>query len=236
MDTETPPDSPPLVRVRDLCLTLPSAAGPVNILCGIDLDLRQGEAVGVVGPSGSGKTSLLMVLAGLERATSGTVEVAGQMLTGQDEDSLARFRRANVGIVFQAFHLIPTMTALENVAIPLELAGQRDASTVARQALLAVGLGHRLTHLPGQLSGGEQQRVALARAFAPRPRLLLADEPTGNLDQATGATVMDKLFALRDQTGATLVLITHDPALAARCSRRITLADGRVIAPTKAAA
>jgi putative ABC transport system ATP-binding protein len=218
----------PLVQVRNLHLTVPSAAGPVNILRGIDLDVGAGEVVGIIGPSGSGKTSLLMVLAGLERATTGTVLLAGQAVTRMDEDALARLRRETIGIVFQAFHLIPTMTALENVAVPLELAGVRDAMVLATQALDAVGLAHRLTHLPGQLSGGEQQRVALARAFAPRPRLLLADEPTGNLDQTTGDAVMDLLFRLRAEIGTTLLLITHDPHLAARCTRRIHLADGRV--------
>ena len=218
-----------LVRVRDLRLTVPSTAGPVNILRGIDLDIVAGEAVGVVGPSGSGKTSLLMVLAGLESATSGSVMLAGRELTGLNEDALARLRRAEVGIVFQAFHLIASMTALENVAIPLELAGAGDAMQRAAASLKSVGLGHRLTHLPGQLSGGEQQRVALARAFAPRPRLLLADEPTGNLDGATGETVMDLLFDLQAQHGTTLLLITHDPGLAARCGRIIRIADGIVI-------
>jgi putative ABC transport system ATP-binding protein len=222
----TPPS--PLVQVRDLHLTVPSAAGPVNILRGIDLDIGAGEAVGIVGPSGSGKTSLLMVLAGLERATSGSILLAGRPVTGLDEDALARLRREAIGIVFQAFHLIPSMTALENVAVPMELAGARDALPRAKDALAAVGLAHRLTHLPGQLSGGEQQRVALARAFAPRPRLLLADEPTGNLDQATGEAVMELLFQLRLETGATLMLITHDPSLAARCSRCVHMADGRV--------
>ncbi len=216
------------MHVRDLHLTVPSAAGSVNILSGVDLNVGTGEAVGIVGPSGSGKTSLLMVLAGLEQATSGTVEVAGQSLVGRDEDALAKFRRANVGIVFQAFHLIPAMTALENVAVPLELAGVADAGERARAGLAAVGLGHRLTHLPGQLSGGEQQRVALARAFASRPRLLLADEPTGNLDHATGVSVMDLLFEMRATLGTTLLLITHDPALAARCGRTIRIVDGRV--------
>ncbi len=217
------------MRVRGARLTVPAAAGPVNILAGIDLDIRAGEAVGIVGPSGSGKTSLLMLLAGLERATGGTVEVAGQELTALDEDALARFRRLNIGIVFQSFHLIPTMTALENVSVPLELAGVPDAAERAAASLTSVGLGHRMTHLPGQLSGGEQQRVALARAFAPRPRLLLADEPTGNLDVATGRTVMDLLFGMRDELGTTLLLITHDPALAARCGRQVRIADGRVV-------
>lgn len=218
----------PLVRVRGLELTVPSTAGPVNILRGIDLDIDSGSAIGVVGPSGSGKTSLLMVLAGLERPSAGSVQIDGIELTGLDEDALARMRREKVGIVFQAFHLLPTMTALENVAIPLELAGHRNANARAATALAAVGLAHRLTHLPGQLSGGEQQRVALARAFAPRPRLLLADEPTGNLDGATGATVMELLFNLRAETGTTLLLITHDPALAARCERIIRIQDGRI--------
>ncbi len=218
----------PLVEVRDLHLTVPSAAGPVNILRGIDLTIAEGEAIGVVGPSGSGKTSLLMVLAGLEGATSGRVTLAGQELTRMDEDALARLRRQEVGIVFQAFHLIASMTALENVAIPLELAGAADAMARAAESLRSVGLGHRLTHLPGQLSGGEQQRVALARAFAPRPRLLLADEPTGNLDGATGQSVMDLLFDLQAQHGTTLMLITHDPGLAARCGRIIRIADGRI--------
>ncbi len=225
--------------MRGLALTVPSAAGPVNILRGIDLDIAAGQAVGLIGPSGSGKTSLLMVLAGLERATAGSVRFAGQEITALDEDALARLRRDAIGIVFQAFHLIPTMTALENVAVPLELAGRRDAEDRAAAALRAAGLAHRLTHLPGQLSGGEQQRVALARAFAPEPRLLLADEPTGNLDQATGEAVMDKLFELRARIGTTLLLVTHDARLAARCERRIHIADGRVtqidqsvIAPT----
>ncbi|MGI3776310.1 MAG: ABC transporter ATP-binding protein [Janthinobacterium lividum] len=220
----------PLVQVRDLRLTVPSAAGPVNILNGVTMDVAAGEALGIVGPSGSGKTSLLMVLAGLERASGGEVRIAGTTITGLGEDALARFRRDTVGIVFQAFHLIPAMTALENVAVPLELAGARDATARARDSLQAVGLGHRLTHLPGQLSGGEQQRVALARAFAPRPRLLLADEPTGNLDQATGQAVMDLLFDMRAREGTTLMLITHDPGLAARCGRQVRVADGRVSA------
>ncbi len=232
---DTIPRSPlsagaPLVRIRDLTLTVPSAAGPVTILRGIDLDIGKGEAVGLVGPSGSGKTSLLMVLAGLERATSGSVVLDGQEITRLDEDALAKLRRERIGIVFQAFHLIPTMTALENVAIPLELAGLRDAGARARAraALDAVGLSHRLTHLPGQLSGGEQQRTALARAFAPEPALLLADEPTGNLDHVTGESVIDLLFALRQRTGTTLLLITHDRDLASRGDRQVHLSDGRV--------
>ncbi|MCC6719270.1 MAG: ATP-binding cassette domain-containing protein [Acetobacteraceae bacterium] len=223
------PPGAPLVQVRGLHLTVAAAAGPVNILRGIDLDIAAGEAVGVVGPSGSGKTSLLMVLAGLEAATSGSVVLDGHDLTRMDEDALARLRRREVGIVFQAFHLIASMTALENVAIPLELAGAADAMARAAESLVSVGLGHRLTHLPGQLSGGEQQRVALARAFAPRPRLLLADEPTGNLDGATGAAVMELLFELRARHGTTLMLITHDPALAARCGRIIRIGDGLIV-------
>jgi putative ABC transport system ATP-binding protein len=216
------------VQVVDLTLTVPAASGPVNILRGVTMTVETGDAVGIVGPSGSGKTSLLMVLAGLERATSGSVRIAGQEITGLDEDALARLRRQQIGIVFQAFHLIPTMTALENVAIPLELAGARDAMERAAASLRAVGLGHRLDHLPGQLSGGEQQRVALARAFAPAPKILLADEPTGNLDRATGGVVMDLLFDLRLRHGTTLLLITHDPALAAGCGRVVRIADGRV--------
>jgi putative ABC transport system ATP-binding protein len=218
----------PLIRVRNLTLTVPSAAGPVNILRGLDLDVPAGETLGIVGPSGSGKTSLLMVLAGLERASGGSVRLAGHELTGMDEDALARLRRDAVGIVFQAFHLIPTMTALENVSVPLELAGRRDAAARAREMLAAVGLGHRLTHLPGQLSGGEQQRVALARALAPRPRLVLADEPTGNLDSATGQAVMDLLFTMAARDGTTLLLITHDAALAGRCARLVHMADGHM--------
>jgi len=231
MDATPPPDSrpqSPLIRIRDLRLTVPSQAGPVNILRGIDLTITAGEAVGLVGPSGSGKTSLLMVLAGLERATSGQVRFQDLEITALSEDDLARWRRERVGIVFQDFHLIPSMTAQENVAIPLELAGVRDADRIAAAALDSVGLSHRLTHLPSQLSGGEQQRVALARAFAPNPRLLLADEPTGNLDHATGSAVMDLLFALRARHGTTLLLITHDPRLADRCDRQIRLADGQV--------
>jgi putative ABC transport system ATP-binding protein len=223
-----PPGSPDgaIISLRDLRLTIPATSGPVNILRGIDLDIGRGETIGILGPSGSGKTSLLMLIAGLERATGGTITVAGQDLAPLDEDARARFRLANLGIVFQAFHLIPSMTAQENVAVPLELAGRRDAAAVAAAALARVGLGHRLSHRPSQLSGGEQQRVALARAFAPTPRLLLADEPTGNLDVATGKVVMDLLFELCAASGVTLLLITHDPALAARCGRTVTLHNG----------
>ncbi len=230
----SPSSTAPLVRIRDLTLTVPSAAGSVHILRGVDLDIALGEAVGLVGPSGSGKTSLLMVLAGLERASSGSVTLDGQAVTGMNEDALARLRRQSVGIVFQAFHLIPTMTALENVAVPLELAGVRGAADRAKRALDSVGLSHRLTHLPGQLSGGEQQRVALARAFAPEPALLLADEPTGNLDHATGEQVVELLFALRARAGTTLLLITHDRALAARCDRQVHMSDGRIQEPVAA--
>ncbi len=201
----------------------------VNILRGVSLRAAAGETVGVMGPSGAGKTTLLMLVAGLEKPSSGRVEVAGHDLTAMDEDQLARFRRQNVGIVFQAFHLVPTMTALENVALPLELARRRDALSRAAGALDAVGLSGRAAHYPSQLSGGEQQRVALARAFAPRPKLLLADEPTGNLDAETGAMVMDLLFSLRRDHGATLALITHDAGLAARCGRIVRLRDGRIV-------
>ncbi|MBB4286488.1 ABC transporter ATP-binding protein [Roseospira goensis] len=220
--------TPPTIRLRGLDLTLTGPAGAVNILRGVDLTVDQGAAVGVVGPSGAGKSSLLMVIAGLQRPTAGAVTVAGHDLGAMDEDALARWRRAHVGVVFQGFHLIPTMTAEENVAVPLEFAGRRDAFDVARGQLEAVGLGHRLGHYPGQLSGGEQQRVALARAFAPGPRLLLADEPTGNLDGETGALVMDLLFRLHAEQNTTLMLITHDLALARRCDRTIRIEDGRL--------
>nr|WP_083854602.1 ABC transporter ATP-binding protein [Pseudoroseomonas cervicalis] len=227
-----PPEAVPrgasLIEARGLSLKVEAAGGQVNILRGVDLTLQRGEAVGLVGPSGSGKTSLLMLLAGLERPSGGSLRVAGQDLTKLDEDGLARFRREHLGIVFQAFHLVPTMTALENVAVPLEFAGRADAFERARAALGRVGLGHRLDHYPGQLSGGEQQRVALARAVVGEPSLLLADEPTGNLDQATGQAVMDLLFGLRDELGTTLLLITHDPVLAARCGRRLRMADGQL--------
>jgi len=215
-----------MIRLRKLTLTIPSAPSPVNILRGIDLDVAQGETISILGPSGSGKTSLLLLLAGLERASGGEIAVAGEDLTALDEDARAKFRLAKLGIVFQAFHLIPSMTALENVSVPLELAGRADAAAVAASALERVGLSHRLSHLPAQLSGGEQQRVALARAFAPMPQLLLADEPTGNLDVETGQMVMDLLFGLCSASGATLLLITHDPALAARCGRSVRLRDG----------
>ncbi len=225
----TPDTRTPIVELAELRLKLASAAGEVNILRGINLTVRRGESVAIVGPSGSGKSTMLMVMAGLERPSSGRVRVAGQDLSDLDEDQLALFRRENVGIVFQAFHLIPTMTAIENVAVPLEFAGDHDAFARARKGLEAVGLGHRLEHYPGQLSGGEQQRVALARAFAAEPPLLFADEPTGNLDGTTGTQIIELLFALRARRGATLLLITHDPELAGRCDRIVRLHDGHIV-------
>ncbi len=218
----------PAIRLDKVELSLGTGAARVHILKGVSLTIGQGEAVGLIGPSGSGKSSLLMVLAGLERADSGTVTVAGQALTGLDEDALARFRGRHVGIVFQAFHLIPTMTAIENVAVPLELAGRTDAFARAAAELTAVGLGARLDHYPAQLSGGEQQRVAVARALAPEPRILVADEPTGNLDEATGRQIMDLLFEAQARRGATLVIVTHDPTLAKRCDRTVRLRSGAI--------
>ena len=225
----------PMVFLDGVELKLESEAGSVNILKGINLEIAQGETVSVIGPSGSGKTSMMMLIGGLERQTSGTIHVAGQELSRLDEDGLARFRRDNVGIVFQNFHLVPTMNAMENVAIPVELAGLDNAFDRAREALGSVGLDHRLTHYPGQLSGGEQQRVALARAIVAGPRLLLADEPTGNLDGRTGDAVIDLLFSLRADHGATLMLITHNPALAERCGRIVDLEDGLIRSDTVAA-
>jgi putative ABC transport system ATP-binding protein len=219
------------IDLSDVHLRLAGTAGPLDILRGLNLSVAAGEAVGVVGPSGSGKSTMMMIAAGLERATKGRVRVAGQELGSLSEDALARFRRDNVGIVFQSFHLIPTMSALENVAIPLELAGSADAFTLAEQALKAVGLGHRLDHRPAHLSGGEQQRVALARAFAVKPRVLLADEPTGNLDRSTGEQIVSLLFEQRAALGSTLLLITHDPDLAARCDRVVHLEDGVLRTP-----
>lgn len=229
---DLPTVTSPLIEARSLVFTAAAISGPVQVLRGVDLTVAAGEAVGIVGPSGSGKTSLLMLLAGLERPTGGQLSVAGRDLGALDEDALARFRRDEVGIVFQAFHLVPTMTALENVAVPLEFAGRRDAFERAAAALQEVGLGHRLEHYPGQLSGGEQQRVALARAVVAEPRLILADEPTGNLDRATGSVVMDLLFGLRARLGTTLLLITHDPALAERCERQVRIEDGRIVSDT----
>ena len=220
--------SDPVFHLSDVMLSLKGNAGTVDILRGISFDVQAGETIALTGPSGSGKSSLLMVMGGLEQATGGTVRALGQDLTAMSEDALARFRLGRMGIVFQSFHLIPTMTALENVATPLELAGMKDAFGQAEAALEAVGLGHRTGHYPTQMSGGEQQRVALARACAPQPSILLADEPTGNLDSANGGAIMDLLFELRDGFGSTLVLVTHDQTLAQRCDRAITLNDGRI--------
>ena len=217
-----------VLSLKHAALSLEGNAGRVDILRGISLEVTRGETLGLVGPSGSGKSSLLMLMGGLERATGGSVTALGQDLTAMGEDELARFRRGHMGVVFQSFHLIPTMTALENVATPLELAGMRDAFPRARAELEAVGLAARADHYPAQLSGGEQQRVALARASAPRPEILLADEPTGNLDEANGRAIMDLLFGLRDRHGATLVLVTHSSELAARCDRVIRLRDGEI--------
>lgn len=218
----------PVLSLENVRLTLRSGAGPVDILHGISLAVDAGETVGLVGPSGSGKSSLLMLMGGLEQATGGRVQALGHDLTAMGEDALARFRRDHMGIVFQSFHLIPTMTALENVAIPLELARDPEAAARARAGLDAVGLAGRAGHYPSQLSGGEQQRVALARALAPRPAILLADEPTGNLDESTGAQVADLLFGMVEASGTTLVMVTHAPELAARCGRIIRLRDGRL--------
>jgi putative ABC transport system ATP-binding protein len=217
-----------LISLSNVHLTLPSKAGPVNILRGVDFAAKAGEAIGIVGPSGSGKTSLLMVIAGLEPVTSGDITVAGLSLQGKSEEALSELRRGAVSIVFQSFHLIPTLTAIENVALPLEFKGDADAQMRAKSCLETVGLGHRLTHYPGQLSGGEQQRVAIARAIASGAKVLLADEPTGNLDQDTGNAIMDLLFRLRDEQQATLLLVTHDPKLAERCDRIVEVRDGKL--------
>jgi putative ABC transport system ATP-binding protein len=227
-----------IAELSEVTLRLTAQSGEVEILRGVSLAIQAGESLGLVGPSGSGKSTLLMVLAGLERASSGRITVMGRDLSHMGEDALAVFRRQHIGIVFQSFHLIPTMTALENVAVPLELGGARDAFARARHQLDAVGLGPRVAHLPSQLSGGEQQRVALARAIAPRPSLLLADEPTGNLDAATGAGIIDLLFELKAASGTSLLLITHDAELAARCDRIARLRDGRIasIEPARAQA
>ncbi|WP_375254443.1 ABC transporter ATP-binding protein [Yoonia sp.] len=228
--------SDPVLSIANAQLSLEGNAGRVDILHDISLDVVAGETLGLVGPSGSGKSSLLMVMGGLEQATGGSVIALGQDLTEMNEDQLALFRRDNMGVVFQSFHLIPTMTALENVATPLELAGARDAFDRAEAELKAVGLADRIDHYPSQLSGGEQQRVALARASAPRPRLLLADEPTGNLDETNGKAIVDLLFDLRDRHGATLIMVTHSNELAARCDRVVRLRDGRIDAPLSKAA
>ncbi len=222
----------PAISARNLTLTLGSSAAPVEILRGIDLDIAHGEVVALLGPSGSGKSSLMAVLSGLERASGGSLTVAGEDFAALDEDGLAAARRGRIGIVLQAFHLLPTMTAAENVATPMELAGSEDATPRALAELEAVGLGHRTGHYPTQLSGGEQQRVAIARATAPRPALIFADEPTGNLDVATGDDIIELLFARRAETGATLLVITHDPALAEKCERVLTMADGRIVSDT----
>ncbi len=224
-----------MIHARNVTLSLGNGAkgsgdGPTEILRGIDLDVAPGERLAILGASGSGKSSLMAVLSGLERASGGEVRVVGQDFTTLDEDGLAEARRGRIGIVLQAFHLLPTMTALENVAVPMELAQRDDPFGAAKAELEAVGLGHRLDHYPAQLSGGEQQRVAIARALGPRPGLIFADEPTGNLDATTGAAVMDLLFERCDATGATLVVITHEPGLAGRCSRVIELADGLMVA------
>jgi putative ABC transport system ATP-binding protein len=224
----------PIVVLKDVRLTLTSRAGPVSILRDVDLEAREGQSLAIVGPSGSGKTSLLMVMAGLERASGGQVEVAGQDLSRLGEDELALMRGAAIGIVFQSFHLVPTMTALENVALPLEFAGAGGAFATARELLQEVGLSHRMDHFPAQLSGGEQQRVAIARALSRRPKLILADEPTGNLDRKTGGHVIDLLFGLQRRREATLILVTHDEKLAAACDRTIRMADGRVESQTEA--
>jgi putative ABC transport system ATP-binding protein len=216
------------IRLDNVHLSLGQGPSRVHILKGVSLSLQRGEAVGLVGPSGSGKSTLLMAMAGLERADSGDVVVDGQDLASLNEDGLARFRGKRIGIVFQSFHLIPTMTALENVAVPLELGGAKDAFDRARAELQSVGLGERLSHYPGQLSGGEQQRVALARALAPDPAILVADEPTGNLDEATGGQIIDLLFRLKNERGATLVLVTHDLALARKCDRMIRIRSGMI--------
>ena len=218
----------PILSLSNVDLSLDGNAGQVEILRDISLDVTAGETLGLVGPSGSGKSSLLMLMGGLEQATAGTITALGEDLTAMSEDGLARFRRHNMGVVFQSFHLIPTMTALENVATPLELAGMPDAFDRAAAELDTVGLGTRADHYPGQMSGGEQQRVALARASAPRPRILLADEPTGNLDATNGAIIMDLLFDLRDRHSATLIMVTHSSELAARCDRVIALNDGSI--------
>ena len=223
----------PVIMLDEARLALSSAEGMVEILRGISLSIEAGETVGVLGPSGAGKTSLLMIMAGLESLTGGSISLAENDITTMGEDALAALRRDQVGIVFQAFRLIPSMTALQNVAVPMELAGRRDADEMAATALEAVGLGHRKTHLPDQMSGGEQQRVAIARAIATRPRILLADEPTGNLDSGTSEKVIATLFEATKSAGAALVLVTHDSDLAERCERVLTIEDGRIVGDRK---
>ena len=222
---------PIAIRARNVTLTLGSRSAPVEILRGVDVDVSHGESVAILGASGSGKSSLMAVLSGLERATGGSVNINGVEFSTLGEDELAQARRGRIGIVLQAFHLLPTMTAIENVAVPLELAGREDAFERAAEELRNVGLGHRLDHYPAQLSGGEQQRVAIARAMAPGPAILFADEPTGNLDAATGLSIINLLFERQQAAGATLVIITHDPALAERCDRILSMADGRLVEP-----
>ncbi len=222
----------PVIAAKDLRLTLGEGPAAVEILRGIDLEVMPGETLALLGPSGSGKSSLMAVLSGLEQASSGSLMVAEEDFTALDEDALAMARRGRIGIVLQAFHLLPTMTAIENVATPMELSGNKGAWDRAGEELESVGLGHRLTHYPAQLSGGEQQRVAIARAIAPRPPLIFADEPTGNLDASTGDSVIDVLFRRREETGATLVIITHDKHLAGMCNRVVTLADGQIASDT----
>jgi putative ABC transport system ATP-binding protein len=217
-----------VIELDDVSLTLGERASRVHVLKGVSLSVASGETAGIVGPSGSGKSTLLMVIAGLEKVDAGTVKIAGKLLNGRSEDEIAAFRGRNIGIVFQSFHLIPTMTALENVAVPLELAGHPDPFAAAERELAAVGLAERVTHYPGELSGGEQQRVAIARALAPEPKILIADEPTGNLDQATGRQISDLLFAKARERGMTLLLVTHDPVLASRCSRQVAMRSGRI--------
>jgi putative ABC transport system ATP-binding protein len=222
------------ISARNVTLSLGTGEAETDVLRGIDLEIGSGETIAILGPSGSGKSSLMAILSGLERVSSGQVSVAGTDFGTLGEDDLARARRGRIGIVLQSFHLLPTMTALENVAVPLELSGAKDAFDKAKAELEAVGLGHRLSHYPAQLSGGEQQRVAIARAVAPGPQIVFADEPTGNLDGKTGASIIDLLFARRDATGATLIIITHDPSLAERCQRVLEMNDGRIIADRRA--
>ncbi|MGO4833104.1 ABC transporter ATP-binding protein [Rhizobiaceae sp. 2RAB30] len=221
-----------VIELRDVSLTLGEGASSVHVLKGVSLDVMSGEATGIVGPSGSGKSTLLMVVAGLERVDSGTVRIAGELLNGRTEDQIASFRGRHVGIVFQSFHLIPNMTALENVAVPLELAGHPDPFRVAARELAAVGLSERVTHYPGELSGGEQQRVAIARALAPEPRILIADEPTGNLDTARSHEIMDLLTGLNGNLGLTVVMVTHEPDIAAYAGRTVGFLDGHVASDT----
>ena len=233
MQNPPPASNMPAINLQGVSLTLRSSAGPVNILSDVTLVVPAGETIALTGPSGSGKSSLLMVAAGLERPSAGRITVTGTDITHMNEDAAARFRRGRVGIVFQSFHLIPTMTALENVAVPLELEGAADAWDRAAAELKSVGLADRGAHYPGQLSGGEQQRVALARALAPRPQILFADEPTGNLDSDNGQAIADLLFALNAERGATLFLVTHEESLAWRCGRVVRLASGKIVADAK---